>query len=171
VDVLGNVSWSRDGRLLVCGVAAGATPSLVTIARASGQVQALPVPGTATVPVWSPREDVIAYLETQTDGRTDLRFIRPDGEPAAFTLPPDAVQFTGNLEVAWAPDGRRLARAAVPGPRPGAIWVIDSTPGASRQVVQLPPATQLHGLSWTPDGTALTVGVVTRTGDIMLLER
>jgi serine/threonine protein kinase len=43
--------------------------------------------------------------------------------------------------------------------------------GASRQIVRLPPATQLRGLSRTLDGSALIVGVVSRTGDIILADR
>jgi Tol biopolymer transport system component len=170
-DVVGQISWSRDGRTLVCALAGDARPNLATIARDSGQLRPLTVPGAATVPIWSPREDVIAYLETRPDGGADVRFIHPNGAPAAFPLPPDAARFPGNLELAWSPDGRRLARAAVPGTERGSIWLIDPTPGASRQLVQLPAATQLRGLSWTPDGSALTIGVVTRTGDIMLAEK
>ena len=49
--------------------------------------------------------------------------------------------------------------------------VVDPAPGGSRQLVRLPPATQLRGLSWTRDGVALTVGLASRTGDIVLAER
>jgi dipeptidyl aminopeptidase/acylaminoacyl peptidase len=86
-------------------------------------------------------------------------------------LPPEAARVRGNLELAWAPDGRRLARVAVPGTDPGMIWIIDPTPGATRELVRLPAATQLRRLSWTLDGSALIVGVVSRTGDIILADR
>jgi Tol biopolymer transport system component len=170
-DVLDKISWSRDGRWLACAVASGARPNLVLIARESGQVRPLTVPGAATVPMWSPRADVIAYLETVPGGGAELRFIDATGSPVAFPLPPEATKVRGNLELGWAPDGRRLARVAVPGTQPGVIWIIDPTPGATRQIVRLPPATQLRGVSWTRDGSALTVGVMSRTGDIILADR
>ena len=152
-------------------MASGARPNLVLIARESGQVRPLTVPGAATVPMWSPRADVIAYLETVPGGGAELRFIDATGSPVAFPLPPEATKVRGNLELGWAPDGRRLARVAVPGTQPGVIWIIDPTPGATRQIVRLPPATQLRGVSWTRDGSALTVGVMSRTGDIILADR
>ena len=170
-EVLDKVSWSRDGRTLVCAVASGALPNLVTIARDSGEVRPLTVPGAATVPIWSPREDVIAYLESAQGGGAELRFINPAGAPVRFPLPQEVATIRGNLELAWAPDGRRLARVAVPGTQPGIIWIIDPSAGASRQIVRLPQATQLRGVSWAIDGSALTVGVVSRTADIILAER
>ena len=173
IAVRDRLTWSRDGRSIVCSVSTGARPTLAMVSRDSGQVRMLPVAGAATSPAWSTREDVIAYLEARTSGPgADVRFIHPDGTPAPFPMPPEAVNFPGNLEIAWAPDGRRFVKAAVPGTTPASIWIIDTTrPGASRQLAQLPPATQLRGLAFTPDGSALLIGVVTRTGDIVLAER
>ena len=171
-DVLGSLSWSHDGRLLVCSVATGGRLNLALISRETGQIRSLTVPGTATSPVWSPREDVIAYLETEPGGLAALRAVHPDGTPAPLPPASQPYQFTGNSSIAWSPDGRRLAGAGTPGTTRGSVWIVDLDGGAAtRQLLSLPPATVVHGLSWTHDGSALTVGLVTRSGDIILAER
>lgn len=159
------------GTLHIAAAPAGDTIGLVTISRTDGTVQPLPVKGAATSPVWSPREDVIAYLETQQPGGTLVRVIDSNGRPQPFPQPEKPTTFSNGF-LAWAPDGRRVAGVSVPGTMPGSIWVIDPSAAAPfRKIVDLPATMLLRGLAWTPDGSALTVGVLTRSGDIVLAER
>lgn len=170
-EVVGNLSWSRDGTRLVAAAPAGETIGLVTISRSDGTVRPLPVKGAATSPVWSPREDVIAYLETQVGGGTVVRLVDPSGNPKPFPQPDTPTWFSNGF-VAWSPDGRRLAGVSLPGTTAGSIFVIDPSAAAPyKKILDLPATTLLRGLAWTPDGSALTVGVVTRSGDIVLAER
>jgi TolB protein len=168
-EVLGSVSWSPDGRQLVCSLATGEKPSLATIARDSGLVQPLPLAGAATWPAWSPREDIIAYLETDSNSVSSVRLVDSTGA----ALPFQGLERTPPFNhMVWSPDGRRLAAAALSGGLPGSLWILDrSNPALHRQVLTLPPASYVRGMAWTRDGSALTVGIVTRTGDIMLAER
>ena len=168
-EVLGSVSWSPDGRRLLCSLATGDKPSLATIARDSGLVQHFtPLAGAATSPAWSPRDDVIAYFETGPSSGSHVRLVDSNGT----LLPFEGLDRTPPFNhLAWSPDGRRLAAVAVPGALPGALWILDRSNAAlHRQLLTLPPGSYVHGMSWTRDGSALTVGLVTRAGDIVLAE-
>jgi Tol biopolymer transport system component len=168
-EVLGSVSWSPDGRRLLCSLATGDRPSLATIARDSGQVQPFPpLAGAATWPAWSPSDDVIAYLETDSSSASHVRLVDSKGT----LLPFEGLERTPPFNhLAWSPDGRRLAAVALPGSLPGALWILDRSNAAlHRQVLTLPPGSLVRGMSWARDGSALTVGLVTRAGDIVLAE-
>jgi len=53
----------------------------------------------------------------------------------------------------------------------GSLWVADRGPAAEyRKLVDLPSATHLRGIAWSPDGQSLLVGVDARTSDIVLAE-
>jgi Tol biopolymer transport system component len=62
-DIVGAVSWSLDGRSLVFAAPVGDAPGLITLDVASGQASRVPTPSAANAPAWSPREDLIAYVE------------------------------------------------------------------------------------------------------------
>jgi Tol biopolymer transport system component len=177
-EVLGGLSWSRDGRRLVCSVPAGDAPGLVLISRDTGTLRPLPVIGVhpATTPVWSPRDDAIAYLETNPGAGTFVRVVNPDGRAVPALperpRPSDPPRPFNPTIIAWAPDGRRLAVASLPGSAPGSLWIVDPADADPyRRILELPAATHVRGLSWTRDGTSLTTGVVTRTADIVLAEK
>ena len=52
------------------------------------------------------------------------------------------------------------------------LTIIDPAHADSyRRILEFPAATHVQGLAWTRDGSALTVGVVTRTADIVLAEK
>ena len=133
-DVVGGLSWSRDGGRLVCAVAAGDAPGLVMISLDSGTPQPLPVGGQpATTPAWSPRDDAIAYIETIPGTGAFLRVVTPDGRAVAPALPERPPLFSDPPRpfsariLAWAPDGRRrsgLAAGLV------ACVALDRRPGA-----------------------------------------
>jgi dipeptidyl aminopeptidase/acylaminoacyl peptidase len=100
-----------------------------------------------------------------------VRFVDSTGRRLARPLSEHPTQ-AANGFLSWAPDGRRLAVASVPGATPGSVWLVDPTDAvAARKLLDLPITTQLRGLSWSRDGRALLAGVDARTSDIILVER
>jgi Tol biopolymer transport system component len=170
-DVLGSVSWSPDGRDLVYSQATGELPQLAVVSRASGQVRPLLVDGAGTGPSWSPRGDVIAYLETLPGSAPRVRFVDPKGQRVASPLASRQGELANGV-IAWSPDGRRLVSTILLPTGAMTLWVLDLNDAArTRQLVELPAGATLQGLTWTRDGRGLTFGLVTKTGDVMLAQR
>ena len=96
-------------------------------------------PQAAMYPRWSPRGDLIAYLQdTGGDENTNVLLISPaGGEPRRFTDTPGAA----NNGQEWSPDGRQLVFA-----RDGHIHALDVGTGDIRYLVD-----GLHP-TWSPDG-------------------
>ena len=67
VDVLDGISWSPDGKRLVYAAPGTELPQIEIVDVSSGKVTRLPTSKAASSPVWSPVDDVIAYVE-QTPG-------------------------------------------------------------------------------------------------------
>jgi dipeptidyl aminopeptidase/acylaminoacyl peptidase len=170
-DVLDTISWSPDGRQLVYALPGGEAPGLVTVSVTDGEAARLPTPAGAHAPAWSPRGDVIAYLEPRLGLGTRLRFVSRNGQPVYERLP-EVPQQLGNGLLAWSPDGRRLAAVGLPGSDAGHIWIIEPDGGAPiRKLIDLPAGDYLRGITWTRDGSALVVGRIRWAGDIVLAER
>jgi Tol biopolymer transport system component len=170
--IISNASWSRDGRRLVFSLPAVTGPTLAIVSRDDGKVTPLPVSGAASFPVWSPRADVIAYLETRTDGGgVFCRTVDPDGRPVALGFPDRPIQ-AANGFIAWSPDAERIASVSMPGARTGSIWILDKTAADPlHKVIDLPAATHVRGIAWTPDGQSLIAGFDARSGDIVLAQK
>jgi Tol biopolymer transport system component len=168
-DVLGGLSWSRDGSRIVYAAPYGDAPGLFTASVGDGQTSRLPTPGPATAPEWSPREDVIAYIEPLGGARgAQVRFVTADGQPA-YTDQPDLPVQVGNGSLAWSADGRWLAVVGLPGARAGYIWLIESggtTP--ARPLIDLPSGVTLRGMTWERDGSSIVVGFVQWASDIVM---
>jgi Tol biopolymer transport system component len=170
-DVLDTISWSTDGRHLVYALASENAPRLVIVSVTDGAGERLPTPAAAHAPAWSPRGDVIAYLEPRLGLGTRLRFVRRDGQPVYEHLP-EVPQQLGNGLLAWSPDGRRLAAVGLPGSDAGHIWIIEPDgPVPIRRLIELPAGDYLRGITWTRDGSALVVGRIRWAGDVVLAER
>ena len=168
-------SWSPDGRELAYATAVDESPGLSVVAVDTGMVRNLRTPGPATSPVWSPRGDVIAYVEAQrpVEGKPNssrVAFVNRNGEPVNPGLATSPNVLNGFLT--WSPDGRHLAAFVDPGATAGAVWVLDSTGAqAARRVASLPLGVRIRGASWLPDGTAILLGHIRRTSDVVLFER
>jgi serine/threonine protein kinase/Tol biopolymer transport system component len=170
-EVLDTISWSPDGRELVYAVAGSSAPGLVTVSVPDGTVAQLPTPAAAHAPAWSPRGDVIAYLEPRLGLGTRLRFVNRNGQPVYDRLPETPEQIANGF-AAWSPDGRRLAVVGLPGSDTGHIWIIEPDgPIPIRKLIDLPAGDYLRGITWARDGSALVIGRIRWSGDIVLAER
>jgi Tol biopolymer transport system component len=168
--VITTPSWSRDGRRLVISIPAATGTTLAVLSRGTGAVVALPTSGTASAPVWSPQDDVIAYLEARGAGGVFCRTVDPNGHPVALGFPDTAIPGANGF-VAWSPDGQHLAAVSMPGARRGSIWIIDKSAGEPRKVIDLGAATHVRGIAWTADGKSLVAGFLARSSDIVLAQK
>jgi Tol biopolymer transport system component len=170
-QVLNTVSWSPDGKRLVYAAPGGELPQIETVDIASGKVTRLPTEAAANSPVWSPVEDVIAYVETRLGVGGFVRFMTGDGRALARG-PVDAVTRLNNGFVRWSPDGKRLAGIGVPGAEHGYIWIVEPLGAIPfRKLADLPADTIPRGASWAPDGSSIVIGLSQTSGDIILAER
>jgi Tol biopolymer transport system component len=174
-ELIGGVTWTRDGGSLVYGASAGAGPGLFKVSAAGGTPQRLTTPFFASEPSSSPT-GLIAYLSTKREGTivtSMIRFLEPDGRMNDLTLPdPPGVNGFPNAAVGWSPDGRRLAVVSQPSNGSASIWIVD--PQASQpysRLQDLPPGPRVRGITWTRDGNALIIGKHDWTSDILLIDR
>lgn len=160
-------SWSPDGTEIAFtreegnpGNYASPVPGLaqadvyIMPAHGGNAVRLTDSPSMEWAPAWSPRGDVIAYVEG-FGSRAAIRLVRRDGTSEGVVLPPGkgfAVR-----GVSWSPDGRRLTFGSVTEtrtaaqPTTGNIWVVNRDGSeltnltSEIQGVQIMPA-------WSPDG-------------------
>jgi hypothetical protein len=140
---------------------------------ADGTTIRLPTPAAATGPTWS-RDDVIAFIEPRggTIGAF-LQLITPEGRPVSSSVldGPGAPQIA-NGSIAWAPDGKRLAAASLPGAGNGSLWIVDPySESPYKKLMNLPAGVFVRGMTWAPDGASLILGRYRWSGDIFLAEK
>jgi eukaryotic-like serine/threonine-protein kinase len=164
-DVIDMLTWSPDGRQIAYAVTGGDMSELRVMSLADKRPRKLPTPGAASAPAWSSR-DVIAYLEPLRPNFTRVAFVDNRGQPLYTNLTSD--QNLGVAALVWAPDGRRLASAAVEG-----LWIIEpDAPQPFRKLAgKLPGGQRLHGVAWTRDGSSVIVAIEETRGDLVLFER
>jgi hypothetical protein len=78
----------------------------------------------------------------------------------------------GSVYAAWSPDGKRLAVIPFSGAVGGVVWLVE--PGGRetyRKLIDFPVGIRPYGLTWTPDGTSLVLGLNEERSDILLLEK
>jgi Tol biopolymer transport system component len=164
------LTWSPDGQHIAYAVPGGVVPELAIVAVRDGAVRRLPMRAGAHSPAWSPRGDVIAYLEPRAPGHTYLKFINGRGEPLYEDLP-DGPPLTNGF-LAWAPDGMRLAAVGVPGSANAAIWIVQrDSPQPFRKLLELSGDVRPRGLTWAADGVSLLFGREETLSDLVLFER
>ena len=168
--VLDTLAWSPDGREIAYAVPAGRAPDLSIVRVNDGAIYRLPTPNGAHSPSWSPRGDVIAYLEPRGPGRTYLKFVNSGGQPLYASLPDGPALTNGFL--AWAPDGHRLAAVGVPGSANASIWIVEpDSAHPFRKLVELAGEVRPRGITWTSDGSSLVFGRQEALSDLVLFER
>ena len=135
------VSWNASGNYQLWLVPLdGAAPPLPLTAG----------PQAAMQPRWSPRGDLIAYLQdTGGDEKTNIYLLPPEGgEPRWFT---DTPGFANN-EHAWSPDGSRLAFSSNRGGHFD-VYVQSLAGGEARRLTDATAPDR--DLQWSPDGARI----------------
>ena len=102
-------------------------------------------------PRWSPDAKQLAFLRDRGgDERFDVWLVDRDGEHERnLTSEPDVT----HRDIAWSPDGTKLAYTANAAGKAFAIHVIDTTTGAKRALTD--GARDDYQPRWSPDGTLL----------------
>lgn len=156
-------SWSPRGDCLAVHVGGNQRDStaarVVVLDATSGQtVRTISTsPGDFRVPAWSPREDLLAYVEQEGEGNNKLFLIdTKTGEKGLVTTT------SGTTAVLWSADGRFLAFGCTPRPHSvvfSQISVLDLTTGQILPVLTEPVLDTLigavTGFFWSPLGDAL----------------
>ena len=170
-SVLNTISWSPDGKRLVYSAPSGELPQIETVELSSGRITRLSTPASANSPVWSPVEDVIAYIETNPGLGGYVRFMTGEGQPVTRG-PQDETTRLNNGFVRWSPDGKRLAGVGIPGNQRGYLWIVEPQgPVPFRKLIDLPADGYPRGATWSRDGSSLIIGLSRTSGDIILAER
>ena len=113
----------------------GDMPHLASISVADHKIDQFSTPAAAVAPAWSPKADVIAYLEpttlpgqTQsTPGVSILRLALVDGNGQRLYPDLPNQQFPNGF-LAWSPDGKRVAAVSAPAAAVSSVWIVE--PGA-----------------------------------------
>lgn len=118
-------------------------------------------------PAWSPKQDLIAYVERSGDDRI-LRVVETSGLNPTTLLEKDGADL---IAPSWSPDGEQLAfieRRFDGSDHAYEIGILDLGTDELRPVAPFPDAS---GLSWTPDASALLVSTdAAEDGTIALLD-
>jgi Tol biopolymer transport system component len=169
------LSWSSDSREVFYTAGAGDFPGLWTVSVADGQIKRFATPGAAAQPAWFPPRDLMAYMWPSTSGRQVVRlgFVNAKGNPVYDSLPePPTIFSFNNGMTAWAPNGRRLAVISQAGNAPSSIWLVTpDDPNPYRILIEFPQGPRIRGMAWTPDGSALIIGMHETSSDIVLLDQ
>jgi Tol biopolymer transport system component len=142
-------TWSPDASALAYLVSDGIHAGLYRVASGGGQPQllALGSSGDLADPLWSPRQDRIAFTEGSV-----IKTVDAEGGP---------VRALGEgASPAWSPDGGRIAFATDSG-----IHVMDADGAHRRKVRDESPAVVAAGPGWSPDGETLLFASLRETAD------
>ncbi len=173
-EVVDLLSWSPDGKeILFCAPAPNAE-GLYRLSVADRRVTRVPTPTGARAPAWNPRQDLIAYLVQEPASaeprprRNRIAFVDASGKPQLEGLAPGPAMSNGLL--AWAPDGRRLLALARWTILAQEIFVVDiAAREPYRSLFKLPLGSGIRGVTWSPDGSSIVMGLEEQKSDVVLL--
>jgi len=174
LEVVGGLSWSRNGREILMGRPTADGQALWAVSVADGKMRRILVSDTEAIgdAAVSPTRDVIAYVAATTTGtgRNRLAFVDLTGRPVFEALPPPPNGFAvANGIVAWAPDGQSLA-VVNQGTETPSIWIV--RPDASnpyRRLIEFTGGPRIRGISWTNDHTMVIGKHDVASSDIIVL--
>jgi dipeptidyl aminopeptidase/acylaminoacyl peptidase len=178
--VLDSLTWSRDRARVIFARPERDRTALAAVTVATRQVDAIPTPAGACCPAASPTDDVIAYLQPTSlppqgptgipGSRLWLRFIDSAGRRLYPDLPDQPPGFP-NGYLAWAPDGKRLAGAAIAASSASSLTIIEpESRSPYRKLIDLPVTGRPRGFTWTRDGNAIILGNRQAPSDIVLFD-
>ena len=167
-------SWSPDGKEILVGTPVQDVGALFRVSVEEGRATKVNTPTGALAADWNPKEPLIAYLiqvpasVEPKPNRNRLAFADPSGQPRFQDLPPSPAFQNGYLK--WAPDGRRLLAMRQSMTFPQEVYLVDPrSTEPYRLVYRASTGVWIHGATWSPDGSTITVGIERPTSDIVLL--
>ena len=115
----------------------------------------------AGTPSWSPEGGRIAFAKSDSDRHVAIVTTDPDGANEKTVFDSSEVRTAGFIDVAWSPDGTRLAIVGLVVPwdkdlRRNAISIVNADyPSSPRLIAAL--GLSVRGPSWSPDGSRIAV--------------
>jgi len=114
-------------------------------------------------PQYSPAGDQIAYVTIDSGGNVDDSLWTRNADGSRPSLLVSGIGVKGeSTPVRYSPDGQLIAYSAR-----SAIWTVPATGGHPALIANLPVATTVTGLTWSPDGN--WIGVAGTSGSRTLL--
>lgn len=171
-----NVQWFPDSLYLFYGLSAQTDPTITAAWRvriAYPDRQQIPLASPARFLRLAPSGHQIAYLggPGPGEGRGQIIVSRLDGT-GRHSLVADIRRYD---EVAWSPQGDKLAVAGIQTDSEGTVWVLDADGSGHTQlfsfVTEVSAEPAVLSLSWSPEGRDVIVGTNTGglTGPIWLV--
>ncbi|HYH78500.1 MAG TPA: LpqB family beta-propeller domain-containing protein [Longimicrobium sp.] len=115
-------------------------------------------------PRWSPDGRTIAFLSNR-EGADRIHLVSPDGT-GLRKLNADTARAAGQeADIAWSPDGTRIAHTLHVRAGVSAVRIVDVRTGAIREVARVTGASQP---AWSPDGRLLAFSAAAAAGDAEL---
>jgi TolB protein len=165
LDVQGSMCWSPDGSRLAVGGDDGSGAGLFTLAAEGGDIRRLST-GPASNPVWSPRNDVIAFAGRLVGQWTPLLAVTPDGQPVQ--LPDIRVRIEGE-RVRFTPDGNHLVYMSGPHASQD-FWALDLSTRKTRPLTRLNNAATMRTFDFTPDGKEIVFDRIDAHSDVVIID-
>jgi TolB protein len=139
-------------RIAFCATNRSGNSRVFVYDRDDGTRRPVEVGADACFPAWSPDGSSIALTVKQGD-RWQIGMVDSGGSNFRILTAPDSRYHFLNGPLAWKPDGRQIAFAAITRPYESNIFVVDTE---SRQVDHLGPgASYDEGPSFSPDGESI----------------
>ncbi len=114
-------------------------------------------------PQYSPAGDQIAYVTIDSGGNVEDSLWTRNADGSRPTLLVSGIGIKGeSTPVRYSPDGQRIAYSAK-----SAIWTVPAAGGHPALIANLPVATAVTGLTWSPDGN--WIGVAGTSGSRTIL--
>jgi eukaryotic-like serine/threonine-protein kinase len=173
-EVVDRPSWSPDSKEILVGTHVKDVGALFRVSVEDGRVTPLSAPSGALAADWNPKEPLIGYLiqvpasPEPKPTRNRLAFVDPSGKAQFQDLPPSPAFQNGYLK--WAPDGRRLLALRQSMTFPQEAYLVDPrSPEPYRLIYRAATGVWIHGATWSPDGSTITIGIERPKSDIVLL--
>ena len=153
-------TWSPDGRWIAFNARSGDTGDLRVIGVDGSGERVIASP--AGMSAWSPDGTKIVFSGDPWFATAGLFVVNPDGSGLTRLLSADFDEPLGNWlgYPTWSPDGKSIAFIRANDYMFWPVYVVNAD-GSSPRMLEAPGASNFEP-SWSPDGTMLAVGDITR---------